>query len=160
MHQDSRENDNPVYGPLRRAPQFYAGEHFGRHRMQHADVTRNANGSLPGIRNKAARRIIRKAFAAKVSRVEQGLRRTRELKAQAREVIADEHYEKSSSAQMRRARKLLAAELSIHQPVYAPTGPELRAMRTAKRKEMHTGKKDFITAAIEQIVEGGDRVIR
>lgn len=167
MHQDSRECDipttdeagsipaevAPVHGPKRRAPRYYAGESVGKHPMLYPDTERNPNGSVPGIRDKGARRIIRKAFAAIFSPVERGLRRTRALQAQAREVISNEHGKKSSSAQRHRARRLLAAELAIHQPVYAPDKKTIRAMRTAKRKAERAGKKDFITSAIERIVE-------
>jgi hypothetical protein len=190
MHQDSRETSTlkkileaqkrsdphaadaveepigPAYGPRRRAPRYYAGETYKGLRMQYPDVERNPNGSLPGIRDKAARRLIRKAFDAKHnSRVEQALKLPRAMKAQAREVASEERVEKiadhhngnrstkftSTSGETRWARRLFASELAIHRPVYAPDQKTLRAMRTAKRKEKRAGKFDAIGQLVDRM---------
>lgn len=163
MHQDSRENDSepaareerigPTYGPRRRAPRYYIGETYGAKRAQHHDVERNKNGSLPGIRNKAARRVIRTAFKRRNSSIERALQLPRAMKAQAREVISDEHYDKSPTAQSKKARRLFEAELAIHKPVCVPTGPELRAMRTEARKAKRAGKLTGANDAIDQLVD-------
>lgn len=167
MHQDSREDSvqslidklegrepavdeaPEVYGPRRKAPTFYAGEFYGHRMMLYPDVERYANGAVAGMRNKAARRMIRKAFGQHFSRVEKGLKLVRAMKAQAVEVINDEHYDKSRTAQARMARRLLAQELAIHQAVYVPEN--LRALRTARRKLKREGKQDAISQLVERM---------
>lgn len=136
-----------IQGPRRRAPRYYAGEIYGRHHVNHLDVERNADGSVPGIRDKSARRIIRKAFGRSFSRVEKRINFAREMKAQALEVARDE---KKST---RWGLRLLAKELAIHQTVYCPDKKTIRAMRTAKRKLTRKGQKDFITQALEKLAE-------
>lgn len=142
-----KNQDEPalMYGPLRKAPQYYAGEMYNEHPMNHLDVERNANGSMPGIRNKLARRRIRASFKRKYSTVEQGLQRLRAMKAQAMDVTDNP----------REGRRLLAKELSIHQVVYVPDQKQLRAMRTEKRKLARAGKRDRVNAAIEKLVDAG-----
>lgn len=165
-------------GPRRRAPVYYIGETYARGRgrkgsraprsMQYPDVERNANGSLPGIRNKAARRIIRNAFGRKLSRISKGLDAARAMKMQAREIASESRVEKiddhhngnrstrfaSTSGDTRWARRLFDKELAIHQPVYAPGKKELRAMRTKaralKRRQM---KGASVNDAIGDLVD-------
>jgi hypothetical protein len=139
----------PVYGPRRKAPMFYAGETYGRRKMLYPDVERHSNGATSSTRNKAARRLIRKAFKQHHSRVEKGIKLVRAMKAQAVEVIGDEHYDRSKTAQARMARRLLAQELAIHQPAYVPEN--LRALRTARRKLKRHGKQDAISQLVERM---------
>lgn len=169
MHQDSRETlalvdaqhvptgvtlpePDPVQGPRRKSPPYYIGESYGRYRTVHADVERNPNGSLPGVRNKAARRLIRKAFGKNHSLVETRIRNARALKAQAVEVISeDKQYRgRSRHAKAKIAKKLLAMELAIHTPVYAPDKKTLRKMRTEARRAKRRGEVDAITALADK----------
>jgi hypothetical protein len=130
-----------VYGPRRRAPHYYAGESRGRHVMNYPDVERYPNGALAGRRDKLARRVIRAAFGRHFSSVEKGIKFARALKAQAYEVAPNGHA----------ARRLLAAELAIHQTVYAPSQKELRALRTERRKLKRQGKLDAIGQLVEKM---------
>ena len=137
---------NTNYGPKRHAPEFYAGETYGRRKMLYPDVDRHPNGALPSKRNKLARRLTRSAFKRSFSRVERGLKLPRALLAQAR-VIA-----KDTGKSSRWARRLFARELAIHKPVYVPSQKELRAMRTERRKLKRQGKQDAISALIDRMV--------
>ncbi len=149
MPQDTPENEIPEpSGPRRRAPRYYAGETYGgRHkrgmfiprRMQHGDVTRYANGALPGIRNKPARRIIRKAFSASFRPVEHHLKLLRAMKVQAVDMTKNQPMWKGKGT--RAAKRILALELALHQPVYAPPYKELRAARTEARKQKRAKAK-------------------
>lgn len=146
----SEEQDGPagpVYGPRRRAPMYYAGETYGRRPIQYPDVERDARGRVSGIRDKAARRIIRAALKRKFSKVERGLALSRAMLAQAREIARGE---KKGS---RWARKLFAKELAIHQSVYAPDHKQLRAIRTEKRKLKREGKKDAIAQLVDRMTK-------
>jgi hypothetical protein len=138
--------DRPV-GPRRRAPMYYAGETYGRHRVQYPDVERYPNGALPGIRNKLMRRLIRKALKRKFSTVETARKLPQAMLEQAR-LIAKENGKSA-----RFARRLYAQELAIHQTVYAPTKPELRAMRAKNRKLKREGKKDAISQLVDRMAE-------
>lgn len=152
-------------GPYRKAPLYYAGETYGRRHIQYPDVVRYPNGALPSTRNKAARRVIRAALKRKFSKVETALVLPRAMKMQARELasertekIADYHngnrstYFASTSGDTRFARRLYAQELAIHEPVYAPSSKELRAMRTAKRKLKRQGKPyDAISSLVDKM---------
>lgn len=135
-----------VQGPRRKAPVLYAGETYSRHAVQYPDVARYPNGALPSIKCKPMRRIIRGALKRRFSSLTKTLRLAQGMRAQAYELASEE---KRSG---RWARRLLAKELAIHQPVYAPTKPELRAMRTkiraAKRKGTHV---DAISALADQM---------
>lgn len=157
-------------GPLRRAPTWYAGETFGerrigagrRHRtrqgqyvsgqsyktagrpVQYPDVVRNKNGSLPSKRNKVARRIIRGALKRKFSSVERELKLPRAMQMQAREIARE------NKKSTRWAQRLYEQELSIHTPVFVPSKPALRAMRTARRKAARAG---VVKDAISQLVD-------
>lgn len=151
-------------GPLRRAPRYYIGKTIGgrmrfgslKHgsRMKvggrstvHHDTERMPNGALAGIRNKAARRLIRSAFKQSHSSFTKPLLLARAMKAQAFEVAVGE---KKST---RWARRLLAQELAIHTPVYAPEKKEIRKMRTAARKAKRAGKGDAISQLVDQMSE-------
>lgn len=139
-----------IQGPRRRAPRYYIGKMVGRHAAVYPDTEYNANGSLPGIRNKAARRVVRAAFKKSHSRVETQIRNARALKAQAFEVARE------NKKSTRFARRLLDKELAIHQPVYVPSQKELRAMRTAARKAKRKGQstgvvEDAISAVVDRI---------
>lgn len=124
---------NPVSGPRRKAPAFYAGETYGRHVVQYSDVERYPNGALPSRRDKLARRIIRGALKKKFSSLTKSLRLAQGLRAQAYEATREEKGSKRGRA----ARRLLAAELAIHKTVYVPA--DLRAERTEKRKRLRAG---------------------
>lgn len=151
-------------GPRRRAPRYYAGETYGRRArfrvgtggmqkgpgrsIQHRDVERYKNGTVVGIRNKAARRLIRYALKRKFSSVERGLKLPRGMMSQATDIVREASAIETRDGKTawkgkspRAAQRLLAAELAIHQPVYAPSQKELRAMRTVKRKEKRTKAK-------------------
>ena len=150
----------PMYGPRRRAPHYYTGETYGRHRIQYPDVERHPNGALPGIRDKAARRIIRGALKRKLSRVERSFGLPRAMLAQAREIARETPswgvvLIDGAPAQRTKspawARKLYHTELAIHQPVYVPDQKQLRAMRTQKRKDKRAGKVDAIGALVDKM---------
>lgn len=148
---DNETADPQNYGPLRKAPTYYIGERWGKYRTVRPDTERRENGTVPSIRNKAARRLIRAAFGRHHSKVERGLKFARALKAQAVEVVRDEHKGKSRYAQSKIARKLLAAELAIHQPARVPDQKQLRAMRTQARKDKRAGKVDAIGALVDKM---------
>lgn len=140
------EEAPPVeYGPCRRAPMYYSGETYGRHIIQYPDVERNVGGCVSGIRNKAARRLIRGALKRKFSRIETALALPRAMQAQAREIAKDNR----KSTQW--ARRLYERELAIHTPMYAPSQKELRALRTAKRKLKRQGKPDAISQLVDRL---------
>lgn len=136
-------------GPRRRAPRYYIGEHVGEWRTVPPDIERYENGSLPGKRDKAARRVIRAAFVKSKSRVERAVRRTRALKAQAVETARDGG--RTKPAQRRFAQRLFAAELAIHQTVYVPDKKTRRTMRTRARKDKRAGKPDAIGALVDRM---------
>lgn len=139
-----------LQGPKRRAPRYYIGETCGRFRTVFPDTERNPNGSLPGIRDKGARRVVRAAFKRSHSRVESGLANARALRAQAFEVARD------NKKSTRFARRLLDKEMAIHQPVYAPDQKTLRKMRTQARKEKRqkvSGPTRPIDVAIDAVVD-------
>lgn len=133
----------PVSGPRRRAPMFYAGETYGRRRVQYPDVERYANGVLPSKRNKIMRRLIRSALKRKFSTVETALKLPRAMLEQAR-LIAKENGKSS-----RWARALFAKELAIHQPAYVPA--DLRAERAERRRLKRAGKKDAIAQLVDRM---------
>lgn len=151
------EEMKPVSGPRRRAPMFYAGETYGhvrasggektfrRRQVQYPDVERNANGSVPGIRNKFMRRLIRGALKRKFSTVESARKLPQAMLEQAR-LIAKENGKSS-----RWARQLFAKELAIHRVAYVPS--DLRAERTKKRKLKREGKKDAIAQLVDRMTE-------
>ncbi len=148
-----REAPALMYGPLRRAPMYWAGETFGKHIVQYPDVERRPNGTVPSVRNKAARRVIRKALKRRFSRVESALRLPRAMQAQALELVRESFPGKSRYSQNRRAKKLYELELAIHQPVYAPSAKELRKIRTAKRRDLRNGKVDAISALVDRMAQ-------
>lgn len=136
----------PASGPRRRAPAFYAGETYGRNRVQYPDVERRPNGALPSKRDKLARRVIRGALKKRFSGV--SFRLAQGLRAQAYEATREDKATKRGRA----ARRLLAAELAIHKTVYVPTKPELRAMRTKIRAgQMRDRAKDAISELVERM---------
>ena len=141
-------NDRAL-GPLRRAPAFYAGETYGRHIVQYQDVERYPNGALPSKRNKLARRIIRGALKKSFSSQTKHLRLAQGLRAQAYDATREEKGSKRGRA----ARRLLAAELAIHQVVYAPSQKELRKMRTQARKDKRAGKGDAISQLVDRMAK-------
>jgi hypothetical protein len=130
-------------GPLRRAPAFYAGKTYKGQKIQNHDAERYRSGAIVGTRNKAARRLIRKALKRRYAKTERAPQLARDMQAQAAEVA------KAEGKSNRWARRLYEKELAIHQPVYAPTKKELRKMRTQKRKDARAGKVD----AIGQLVD-------
>ncbi len=146
-------------GPRRRPPRYYAGETYGKRRLgrtrakmlgrliNYPDVERHANGSLPAIRDKPARRLIRGALKRHYSKVEKSLKLPRAMLAQARLIAREE----KKSAKW--AKRLYARELTIHETVFAPSGKELRKIRTAKRKLKREGKKDAITQLVERMTK-------
>ncbi len=137
---EAPQNDVPeVHGPRRKAPTYYAGETYGRRRMLYPDVERYANGTVRGIRDKAARRLIRKMFGLHFSRVEKGLRLARAMQAQAREVADD------ADRSNRWGRRLYDKELAIHQAAHNVM------TRSEKRKLKRAGKKDAITQLVERM---------
>jgi hypothetical protein len=70
------------------------------------------------------------------------------MQDQARELA---RTEKKST---RWARRLYDKELAIHQPVYAPSHKELRAIRTAARKAQREGRAaGVVDDAISQLVD-------
>lgn len=140
--------------PRRRAPEFYAGETFGRQKaktpsgrtvrvprsVQYPDVERHANGAVPSKRNKLMRRMIRKALKKRFSKVEQARKLPQAMLEQAR-VIAEENGRGS-----RFARRLYEKELAIHQPVFVPE-------RAEDRRDNRDEQKD----AIAQLVEAQEK---
>lgn len=150
-----QNQDETPHGPLRRAPRYYIGETVARMRVTYPDTERHPNGALPGIRDKAARRVIRKAFLRRESKVEKGLRTARAMQAQAREVVGDEHYDRSRYARAKLAEKLYQKELAIHVPVFVPTKKQIRVMRTEARKAKRAGAKHAspIDNAIDAVLD-------
>lgn len=140
-------------GPQRRAPHFYVGTHVGRIPLVYPDTEVFENGAVPGVRNKAARRVIRAAQKRKHSQVEKGLKLVRDMKLQAVEVVTDTKKDKSPEARRHLANALLREELSLHRPVYVPSQKELRRMRTEKRKAMRAGGKLPIDMALDALLE-------
>jgi hypothetical protein len=136
-----------MYGPKRRAPTYYAGETYARRILNYPDVERFPNGGIAGIRDKAARRLIRSALKRKFSKVEKGLGLPRAMKAQAREVA------RADGKSTRWARRLYEQELAIHQAVYVPSQKETRAIRTQKRKLKREGKLDAIGALVDRMAK-------
>jgi hypothetical protein len=146
----SNETELP-YGPRRKAPAFYAGEAYQGHPLQYPDVERYPNGALPARRDKLARRIIRGALKKRFSSLTKSLRLAQGLRAQAYEAARDE--QPKGAKRGRWARRLLARELAIHQPVYAPTKKELRKTRTQKRKDARAGKVDAIGQLVDAMAK-------
>jgi hypothetical protein len=139
----TKKIDTDKAGPMRRAPQFYAGETYGRHDIQHKDVERHPNGAVVGIRNKHMRRLIRRS-----------LKLARAMQAQAREIIADQHPKKSRHAKARLAKRLYEMELAIHTPrPNAPTRAERRAQASLLKKNPISEIVDM--DAISQVVDSG-----
>lgn len=137
-------------GPRRKAPAFYAGETYGRNRVQYPDVERWPNGALPSKRDKLARRVIRGALKRTFSSLTKSLKLAQGLRAQAYEAARDE--QPKGAKRGRRARRLLAKELAIHQIVYVPA--DLRAERTAKRKRIRAGLAgDAISALVDRMTK-------
>jgi hypothetical protein len=130
-------------GPLRRAPAYYAGEKYKGQRIQNPDVERHGSGAVTGVRDKAARRLIRKALKRRFAKTERAPQLARDMQAQAVDAA------KAEGKSNRWARRLYEKELAIHQTVYAPSKKELRKMRTQKRKDARAGKVD----AIGQLVD-------
>jgi hypothetical protein len=141
-----RPNETKL-GPMRRAPEYYAGETYGRHIIHYRDVERYGNGVLPSKRDKHARRIIRKALKRKYSAFEQAVKLPRAMLAQAKEIA------KSEKKSVRWAHRLFAKELNIHQPVYAPDGKTLRKMRTEARRLKRRGGKDAISQLVDAMAD-------
>ncbi len=129
-----------IQGPRRRAPMYYAGETLGQRKINYPDVERHANGAMPGIRDKAARRLIRGALKRRFSKVEKALELPRAMQAQAREIANDE------GKSTRWARRLFEQELEIHQPVYVP------ATRTALRANKRAAK-DAIAQLVDKMAQ-------
>lgn len=144
-------------GTRRKAPLYYAGETLGDrlrgplqknstnrvHKaiiggrsINYPDVQRYDNGAVPGIRDKHARRMIRKAITRVHSRVEVSIHKARELK---NEALAQAREEKKST---RWGLRVLAQELALHQPLDVPSGKEIRAMRTEARKKQRAYRKE------------------
>lgn len=155
-----------ISGPRRRAPMYYVGETYGRKKartiegattfadgrrvtsprsMQYPDVERNPNGSVPGIRNKFMRRLIRKAFKVHHSKIEKALKLPRAMLEQAR-LIAKENGHGSKWA-----RRLFARELAIHQE--AEQQPIRAQRRDHQRRLRRAGKKDAIAQLVERMSE-------
>ena len=125
---------------------YYAGEIYGRRRMHYPDVERHANGTIPGVRNKHMRRLIRKAFKRHHSKVEKGLKLPRTMLEQAR-LIAKENGKSA-----RWARRLFAKELAIHQPM--PNDPVRTQRRAYAKRLKKEGKKDAISQLVDKMAAG------
>lgn len=116
-----------VHGPRRKAPPYYIGETY-RGRATTKDADRWPNGALVGKRNKAARRLIRKAFGKALSRIEQHVMKARDARNEVQRLATNSHE----------AKRYWEQTLALHQP--APrfkTRSEMRAktrgIRTANR---------------------------
>jgi hypothetical protein len=103
------ETAGPAYGPLRKAPTYYIGESigcngkgsfYGRALTARRDTERLKNGALPGIRNKAARRMLRKAFRNAYSRTEQSVLKARDLVNEVRGYADSGHEGKRNIARL------------------------------------------------------------
>lgn len=139
-------------GPRRRPPRYYAGEVYAGHRINYPDVERYDNGAVPGIRDKAARRIIRGALKRRYSKVERDRRLGQGMLAQARELAHDENPRAKSCAKGRWAKRLFERELAIHQERTASLGRSQR--RAIDRKLKKAGKKDAISQLVDAMVGG------
>lgn len=133
----------PVQGPRRKAPEFYIGDGRLKGRpINHPDVERKANGQVVGKRDKAARRMLRKALKKSRSTTEHALEQPRAMQAQAAEVMREEGRRGG-----RAGRRLFERMLDIHQPrPNELTRAQRRSMQKALRK---AGKKDAITELVD-----------
>lgn len=148
-------------GPLRRAPEFYAGKTFGKKRkgkakgqersILHADVERHPNGAVVGTRNKAARRLVRGALKRRYSKASRDLKLPQAMQVQAREIINEqpEHADKTPRAKARLAKRLFEAELAIHTP--RPNEPTRAERREYARQLKKAGKKDAISQLVDMM---------
>lgn len=136
------------YGPLRKAPTYYIGEAIGCNGKGNVkrgyfnaagfyvvnsiaasavrpDTQRHQNGALPGIRDKAARRMLRKAFRNAYSRTEQSVMKAHDLVNEVR------GYADNSREARRNVERLDKA----HTPKQLVDGRKARqGMRKARRK--------------------------
>lgn len=107
-------------GPLRRQPMYYAGQTMGKRKrtkngkrggrpLVHADTERKADGTY-GIKNKAARRMIREKQRKHHSKVERGVKFAQAIHAEARTLSNNSHD----------AKRIYDQELAFHQPVPEP----------------------------------------
>ncbi len=111
MHRMSKE----AYGPRTQSPAYYVGESLGNKQILKPDVQRHGNGAAAGIRDKGARRIIRRAFGERLRNIAGGLKLVRDMRMQAREVA--HATGRSRNAVRHLAKRLLAKELALHQTV-------------------------------------------
>lgn len=88
-------------GPLLAAPDYYAGK-AGKLTLR-ADTERHGNGTVPGIRDKLARRAIRKARAAGMSSVACKIRDARMNRLQTERLASNSHEAKRYVEQLRAA---------------------------------------------------------
>ena len=123
---DTQEPAPVFYGPLRRAPAYYAGNTYRGHHINYPDVERYGNGVMPGKRDKAARRVIRAALKRLHSRIEKALGLPRAMMAQALEIA------KEQKKSVRWGRRLFDQELKLHTP--APQPVTRAAARAEKRR--------------------------
>lgn len=141
MDNKPEEETGPMHGPFRKAPHYYVGETVGRHTVNYPDVERNPNGTIAGIRDKAARRQIRGLMMRSFSRIDSRIRKGRQLGQKMLDYAEGVIEEKKLSKKglRRRAKKLLAKALSLHKPVEQV---DSRALRTAFRKRKREVAKE------------------
>lgn len=84
---------NQVYGPPRKAPEFYIGERF-----THRDVERWPNGSPVGKRDKGARRLLRGFAMKRRSRIKVLVFAAQRMRAEANRLADNSHEAKRNLA--------------------------------------------------------------
>lgn len=122
-------------GPLRRAPEYYAGKTMGKRvrtrngkvggrPMLHADTQVKVDGTY-GKKNKAARRLVRGAMKKSHSRAEKRVRDAQLLKQEAYSASWNGHE----------ARRMLDKELAFR-PTAAPQPPKRKAPIAAVQRHV------------------------
>lgn len=101
----NKDNEHSWQGPLRAAPQYFVGEFVGRIPSSPARIERYGNGVAVGTRDKAARRLIRKAIKAQASRVETAIRKARDLRREVHSMARNSHEKQRYLDQVLAAHK-------------------------------------------------------
>lgn len=114
-----------LQGPRKRAPRYYIGNTYRGRLTAAPDAERYKNGVLPGVRNKAARRLIRKASGRALSTIEQKILKARDVRLEIERLATNGHE----------ARRYFEKTLALHAPVPQPIPrSEARARQRAARR--------------------------
>lgn len=146
----AKTSDEPAlaYGPLRKAPTYYIGEaigvngkssYGGRALTARRDTERLQNGSLPGKRDKLARRMLRKAFRNAYSKTEQSILKAHDLVNEVRGYGAAKWATSNAkNAAARDGQRNVERLFKAHMPKKIADG---RKARQDMRKARHKHKK-------------------